>query len=161
MAHRIGIDIGGVLMQRGSDADDTSFFSTNYLKTPAFENTFTVVRAFVQEGHEVWLISKCSEKTQAKTEEWLHYHDFYRFTGVDPTHVIFTRERKDKLAVAENLKLTHFIDDRLEVLQYMIGTVEQLYLFNPVAAEVSEYQDALMHVQLVTDWHGLHQAVSF
>lgn len=160
MGFRIGIDIGGVIMQRGSDADDTSFFSGNYLRTPAFDSAFEVIRALVDEGHQIWLVSKCGEKVQAKTEEWLTYHNFYKFTGVDLSQVVFTRERKDKLVIAQDLGLTHFIDDRLEILQYMVGTVPHLYLFNPDTDEIAEHAEALVHVRRIANWPDIQRAIA-
>jgi hypothetical protein len=38
-------------------------------------------------------------------------------------------ERRDKAKHARDLRLTHFIDDRLDVLQHLRGIVPELYLF--------------------------------
>lgn len=50
--------------------------------------------------------------------------------------------------------MTHFIDDRLEVLSYLTA-VENLYLFQPLEAEIREFGEYLDRVHRVQTWSEL------
>lgn len=142
---RLGIDIGRVIIngEAHPDGGDTSFFQGDeaaMLATPevpgAVESIAILVRAF--EGR-VWLVSKCGPRTQERTLRWLQGHDFYRRTGVDPSHVRFCRERAEKRGHCEELGITHFVDDRVEVHAAIHGVVDHQYLFGPQAGPGPEY----------------------
>lgn len=132
---RLGIDIGRVIIngEGHPDGGDTAFFQGDeeaMLATPevpdAVESIAILVRAF--EGR-VWLVSKCGPRIQERTLRWLQGHDFYRRTGVEPSHVRFCRERAEKRGHCEALGITHFVDDRVEVHAAIHGVVDHQYLF--------------------------------
>lgn len=60
---------------------------------------------------------------------WLEHHDTFDRTGIDADRVRFCRRRADKATICAELGLTHFIDDRIDVLAPMRGVVEHLHLF--------------------------------
>lgn len=153
MVDTLGVDIGGVIIDRVDDEADTSFFSKNYLKTTAVPGIFEAMRRLVLERFKerVHLVSKCGFDVQRKSREWLKYHDFYKKTGVKPEHVEFCLERRDKAAICEKLRVTHFIDDKLEVLSYL-DTVPNKILFNPDESEVKRYEHAYSQVIRVDSW---------
>jgi len=132
---RIGIDIGRVIMA-ATDADgraDTSFLrgtDTNAMRTPPNEDAFDVIRELVTRtsGH-VWLVSKAGPRIQALTRKWLVHWRFFEETAVPEGNVRFCLERRDKAEHASELRLSHFIDDRVDVHQHLRGIVPALYLF--------------------------------
>jgi hypothetical protein len=131
----IGIDIGRVLICPTADdgRPDTSFLGSNEreaLAIPPAAGAFSVVRGFVERyDGRVWLVSKAGQRIENLTRLWLEHHDFYRRTGMAPDHVRFCRRRPEKREHALELGLTHFIDDRLDVLGHMVGVVPHLLLF--------------------------------
>jgi hypothetical protein len=142
---RLGIDIGRVIIAGDAhpDGGDTAFFAgdeATMLATPempgSVENIAILVRLFQD---RVWLVSKCGPRTQARTLRWLDGHDFWRRTGIDPGHVRFCRQRADKRGHCEELGITHFVDDRVEVHAAIHGVVEHQYLFGPQPGEVPPY----------------------
>lgn len=134
---KIGIDIGGVIINKKPFAHDkdTAFdedgTGTHYLDTPAVESAFDVIRkiCLIFGWENTWIISKCYEGTQKKTRKWLRHNKFFEKTGFHPDHVIYCYERSSKVHLAKGLGLTHFIDDRREVLDFMRGVVPNLFLF--------------------------------
>jgi hypothetical protein len=46
---------------------------------------------------------------------------------MEPAHLVFCWDRKDKLTVCRALGMTHYMDDRLAVLEALQGEVEHLY----------------------------------
>lgn len=131
---RIGIDIGKVIMAPvvGGKAD-TSFLSGTLekaMQTPPSPGAFDVVRKLVTAfAGQAWLVSKAGHNVQQKTRAWLKHWDFYRITGLPSGNVRFCLERSQKAGHCKQLKITHFIDDRLDVLEHLRGSVPHLYLF--------------------------------
>jgi hypothetical protein len=159
-ASRLGIDIGRVLMCPTSDdgRPDTSFLSAGdeaALATPAAPGMFEVVPALVRlfEGR-AWLVSKAGARIEALTRRWLQRHRFFERTGIDPSHVRFCRRRDEKRAHADALGLTHFIDDRSDVLAHLRGGVGCLVLFG---AQTEPIPDWVLHAP---DWATLGRALA-
>src|SRR5262245_50908825 len=119
----LGIDIGGVIIARVGREEDTSFSGENYLDTPPVPFAFEAIKRLVDErfGSHVFLISRASPRTRAKTMRWLKHHRFFERTGVRPKHVHFCLERSDKSRICQKLGITHFVDDRLDVLSSLNG----------------------------------------
>jgi hypothetical protein len=153
---RLGVDVGGVIIEPADEDDDTSFFGAHYLRTPPVDGAFEALAALVDEvfGDQVHVVSKCGEATERRTREWLAHHDFFTRTGIGSDRLHFCRTRPEKAPIAERLGLTHFVDDRLEVLGYL-GTVEHRYLFHPRDAEVARHAAHLPAVHRVETWPEL------
>lgn len=142
---RLGIDIGRVIIngEAHPGGGDTAFFQgdeATMLATPevpeAVLSIAILVRAF---AGRVWLVSKCGPRTQERTLRWLLGRDFYRRTGIDPGHVRFCRERVQKRDHCEELGITHFVDDRIEVHAAIRGVVDHQYVFGPQPGPVPSY----------------------
>lgn len=131
---RIGIDIGRVIIGAviGGKAD-TSFLGSTLekaMETPPSPGAIEGVRSLVNlSGGNAWLVSKCGPNVQRKTKAWLRHWNFYQETGMPTEHLRFCLKRPEKAIHCKQLKLTHFIDDRLDVLQHLEGLVPNLYLF--------------------------------
>jgi hypothetical protein len=130
---RIGVDIGRVIID--GDGPDTAFFGhseEHAMRTPAVPGAFESVAELVDRfAGRVYLVSKCGPKIQGRSLAWLDHHGFWASTGVDRAKVRFCRERRDKAIHAVQLGLTHFVDDRFDVLSHLAGRVDRLYLFGP------------------------------
>jgi hypothetical protein len=149
----LGVDIGGVIIDRVNDGTDTSFFSENYLQTTAVPEAFSTLKNLGEKrfGKNVHLVSKCGRKVSEKTLKWLAHHSFYDLTGIRQGRVHFCRERHEKAGICEKLGITHFVDDRLEVLGNLT-TVGSLYLFQPRPDEVRKFTRHLNRVKQVNSW---------
>ena len=130
MRNILGIDIGGVIIDRQNDSTDTSFFGPNYLLTTAVPGVFDAIKSLVDRGYQVHLVSKCGSNVERKTREWLKHHRFFERTGVDPARLHFCRTRPEKGPICRALGVTHFVDDRLDVLD-CLDSVGEVFLFQP------------------------------
>lgn len=154
----LGIDIGGVIIQRLDAASDTSFHK-DFLKTPAVFGALETIWQLVdlRFGANVHLISKCGAKVEALTQQWLEAHAFPA-SGVRPENIHFCRQRSGKAPICEALGITHFIDDRLEVLSYL-KSVPNLFLFQPVPDEVRKFARHLDRAHVVQGWGEIGEAL--
>ncbi len=134
---RLGIDIGRVIINGPAHpgGGDTAFFTgdeSTMLATPEVPGAVdAIARLVARFDGEVWLVSKCGPRVQARTLRWLAAHDFYRRTGLPADHVRFCRTRPDKRQHCAQLGLTHFVDDHPEVHAAIRGAVAHQYLFGP------------------------------
>ena len=132
--NKLGLDFGKVIMGavRNGRAD-TSFLGTTFdeaMKSAPEEGAFDAIRQLVDRfSGGVWIVSKCGPSVENKTRGWLKHWKFYDETGLDRAHLRFCRERRDKALICRELEVTHFVDDRIDVLQPMVGVVPNLYLF--------------------------------
>ncbi|MFB9236767.1 hypothetical protein ACFFWC_14600 [Plantactinospora siamensis] len=158
---RIGVDVGGVLIEPSDDDEDTSFFGPNFLHTPAVPGALDGLAALIRtaDPDNVFLVSKCGESTEERTRQWLSHHDAFRRTGLRPEHLRFCRTRPAKAPIARDLALTHFVDDKLEVLSYLTS-VPHRYLFRPREPEVAAHAGQLPAVRRVESWPELVAALT-
>lgn len=157
MEYKLGIDIGGVIIDRINDDTDTSFFGENYLRTTAVPGAFESIaklNKFIFKD-SVYIISKCGEEVQKKSLNWLVYNRFYDITGISLERIHFCRKRNGKGPISRDIGLTHFIDDRLEVLSYMLDDVKKLYLFRPQERDLEDWKHLLPRVTRIESWGEL------
>lgn len=146
---KLGIDVGRVLISPGDEArPDTSFIGGSLedaLNTPAYEGMFEVVPALVDRFgvEQTWIVSKCGPQIQNRTMQWFDRHRFFDRTGIKKENVRFCLQRPDKAVHCRKLGITHFIDDRTDVLGAMVGIVRNLYLFGPQRKKIP---DGMLHV---------------
>jgi hypothetical protein len=128
---RIGIDFGGVVVTAGGAGTrgDTSLAGAE-LEEVVQPGVFEAVRELVERcAGRVWIVSKARPHMQARSRGWLEAVDFHGRTGLPREHVRFCLEREDKAALCRELAVTHFVDDRVALMQILRGVVPHLYLF--------------------------------
>jgi hypothetical protein len=165
---RLGIDIGRVIINGPAhpDGGDTAFFEgdeATMLATPEMPGAVDAIRRLVGLfDHNVWLVSKCGPRVQARTERWLDAHDFFERTGLPGGNVRFCRARQDKRLHCVDLALTHFVDDHPEVHMAIRGTVEHQYFFGPQRLPVPAWAwhaltwpDAVAQIERSLGRHGI------
>ena len=142
---RLGIDIGRVIIDGSAHpgGGDTAFFTgdeATMLATPEMPGAVEAIARLVDRlDGQVWLVSKCGDRVEARTRRWLVGHDFYRRTGLDTDRLRFCRRRPDKRVHCVELALTHFVDDHPDVHAAIRGTVDHQYFFGPQAQPVPDY----------------------
>jgi hypothetical protein len=134
---KLGIDIGRVLItaEERDARPDTSFIGGSLedaLRTPPYAGMFDAVPELARRfGYRVWLVSKCGPRVQEKSRRWLQHHRFFERTGIPEANLRFCLERPQKAIHCRELGITHFIDDRADVLEHLEGIVPNRYLFGP------------------------------
>lgn len=157
---KIGIDIGGVIIDRAAnDGTDTSLFGPNYLKAKDVDWAISSIGLLNRKDDvfkdNVFVVSKCGANIERKSREWLDHCRFHEVTGVPKEHLHFCRDRRDKAPIAQKLGLTHFVDDKLEVLSHMKGIVKHRILFSPNLDEVAKFRADSGPVILASSWNDV------
>jgi hypothetical protein len=156
---RLGIDIGRVIIDGSSGPrGDTTFFQGDeetMLATPEVPGAGAAIERLTRRfGGQVWLVSKCGPRVQARTERWLADHRFFARTGIPAENLRFCRKRPDKRIHCIELGLTHFVDDRLDVHKAIRDVVDHQFLFGPRRHRVPDYG-----IQ-VEDWAAAELAIT-
>jgi hypothetical protein len=148
----LGLDVGGVLVDRIAENADTSLFGMLPMDTPMVPGALeAVVQLAGVFEYRLVVVSKAGPRIADLTRRWLVEVGFFE-SAIDPNSVHFVRRREDKAPVCAELAVTHFVDDRIDVLQYL-DSVSYRYLFvgglgpNRVPA-----QDHLRGVVKATTW---------
>ena len=92
----------------------------------AIETITRLVDAF---DGEAWLVSKCGERVQGRSLRWLAHREFFTRTGIPERNTRFCKKRPEKRIHAEKLRLTHFIDDKVDVHRALHDVVDHCFLF--------------------------------
>ncbi|MGI5214875.1 hypothetical protein [Plantactinospora sp. CA-290183] len=157
----LGVDVGGVITDARAKGTERWLDSgSDYLNTPLNEGVIEALSRLSRQrfGSGIFLVSKCDPLTQETTRRFLHHIDFFARTGVPPENVHFCLGRKDKAPIVAQYGITHFVDDRLEVLSHM-NTVPNRILFKPNEAEVDAHRQHLPHVTAVHSWTEVTQVI--
>jgi hypothetical protein len=157
---RLGVDFGRVIHgAAGPDGpEDTVFLQSTddeALASPPTDGAFDVLPRLVERfGGRVWIISKCGPRIQERTLAWLDHRDFYERTGMPRGNVRFCRKREEKRGHCATLKITHMIDDRIDVHRALLDTVPCRYLFGRQKGPAPDF------VRHTLTWADVEEAVN-
>jgi len=158
----LGVDIGNVIINnRLNDPEVNKVDEAVYAAFPPSEGVFDALKTLNDYFNgNVYLLSKCTEWAQEQILLWLKAHDFFTKTGVKENNVYFVRQRHEKDGVCQKLGITHFIDDRLEVLSHMVESTPNLILFQPDEKEIKEFEKFLPNVTIAKNWDEVIEQVT-
>lgn len=156
MKEVLGIDFGNTIVHNVT-GEKISAGQTGLTEVCDYENAFNCIIRLINERFDasnVHLISKVSEKGEARVREWLRSHDF-ALTGFNMDNLHFCRERHEKGPICKKLGVTHMIDDRPEVMMSCAGIVPFKLLFRPTPMELEKFKTELSEltgVTIMNDW---------
>jgi hypothetical protein len=133
----VGIDFGGVIATSSADYSHgrtgIAHSSTPLIaRDGVYEALHDVVAAY---AGKVWIVSKAGPGMQAKTLHWFETEGFFARTGLSANQVRFCPRREDKAQICRDLGVTHFVDDRIHIMQILRDVVPHLYLFGEPGGE--------------------------
>jgi hypothetical protein len=153
----LGVDIGGVILDFMPYKDtELGFDGDRYLEVPEVEGSFEALAALNKGSFKdsVHLVTKI-DRGSTRTLEWLRDRKFFERTGIPEANLHICYERSEKEGIVAKLGVTHFIDDRTEVMSYMIGTVPDLYIFQNLNEDRLKFPDAAKQMTFVQSWKEL------
>ena len=153
----LGVDVGGVILDFVPYMNtDRSFDGDNYLNTPEVPGAVETLAA-LNKGKfagRIFLVSRFKYDDR-RIKEWLAHIDFYSRTSILEDHLYPCKERHEKEEIVRRLGVTHFVDDRAEVLSHMIGTVPHLYLFQGLDEDRAAFAHMQGKMAFVQNWEEL------
>lgn len=150
----LGVDVGGVILdfvpQKGRELD---FSGDRYLETPEVEGAIEAIGElnrgrFKDAVHLVSRVHNGPERVLA----WLRHRDFFARTGIPESRFHHCVERREKAPIVQTLGITHFVDDRAEVLKEMIGIVPYLYQFQGLDEDGDAFAPQVPGLRFARSW---------
>lgn len=136
-ADKLGVDIGRVIIQ--GDGPDTNFIGGSEdeaMRAPAMEGVVEALALLVEQfrPENVWIVSKCGPRIEARSRAWLDRRRFFESTGIPRANIRFCKQRRDKAKICLDLGIGYFVDDRVDVLVPMAGIVPHRFLFGATSS---------------------------
>lgn len=155
----LGVDVGGVILDFMRYFDtDLDFNGDSYLNTPEIEGAIDCI-AELNKGKfkdRVHVVTRYnSTYGPGRVIEWLENKDFFDKTGIPMERYHPCAERHEKAPICVELGITHFVDDRAEVLSHMIDKVQNIYLFKSPDGDREEFALILPKLHKVETWPEL------
>src|SRR5690606_31215811 len=105
-------------------------------------------------SENVFIVSKVGKGWEADTKNWIDTH-ILRKTDFREQHVFFCAQRSEKAPICQDLELTYFVDNRMDVLLHL-PFIPHLYLFQPSPSEVESITANRPKVEYTADtWPDL------
>lgn len=148
MRRILGVDIGGVLRERGLVPIG------NYADVPPVDGAFADLRKLGSVFDKIYVISKSGLEQQQRKRAWLETQHFSSETQIPLDNVRFCLRKEEKARLCWELAVTDFVDNRAEVLSYL-GYVRHRYLFRGDPEEISRFTEVMPYVRCVDSWDEL------
>jgi len=92
-----------------------------------------------------------------KKLKWLNHNEFFIKTGFKKENTYFCYRRGEKVHVIKQLGITHFVDDHVDVLTTLSGTVDKAYLFRTLETKIQG--NNAKDFECLTTWKDLYAAI--
>jgi hypothetical protein len=165
MSPVLGIDMGGVIVTRKLGRRDVTLTSDkkDYIFIPPISETLESVGELVKRFKgKVFVVSRIDKmEHEERAHRWFRHWNFFNVTGLNPVNLRFCLKRYEKAPICRDLSITHFIDDRVEVLSHMVGVVNNLFAFDPREEELDQFSSFLPKVNVVRSWKEILSHKSF
>lgn len=130
---RLGIDLGNVIIDHIAFGTTRQYVQHGgYLEIPPVEGALESLVKFLRQGNveRVAIIYNATDVADQKIFGWFMH--WLPQEVINSPKFTFLRSMggRDKTCDCKRLKITHFIDDRVEVLNRLHGTVPHLFLIN-------------------------------
>lgn len=151
------VDVSGCVQLAGKRFRDFNFEELR--NAHPYPDAYDSVRKLSENWFsEVHIVSKCDQESEGNITLWLHIHHFLD-GGLIPTNGIhFCREREDKAPICKRLGITHFVDDRVQVLKPM-ETVPYRYRLGNRNDEPEGFQEIPKGIVHVQNWTELKEEI--
>lgn len=160
MTESLGVDLGNVIIDHLGFGTTSEFVRIgDYNIIPAVPGAFDAIYQLHAErfNNTIFVVYNASDVAEQKIVSWLETNEFFSRTNIRPEMVRRSPGGRDKSLLCEEYKATHFVDDRLEALGYIVDKVEHLYLFRPQQREIDRYRRFLPYITPCTLWSEIVQ----
>ena len=136
MKHVLGLDFGNVIKPIGQLGMMCGF----ELALPRLKRLF---------GTNIYIVSRVDDLTRGEkhVRNFMVEHNLYEY--IPDGNLNFCILRSEKAGICDKLGITHFVDDRTEVLSHM-KNVKCRYALNPTERQLADFPPTNMKVCL--DW---------
>lgn len=125
-----------------------------------FPDALRVIRRMVDEGHNVFIVSKVNEEQKIRVKNWIVDNNFIHKTGISLKNIFFCTEWHEKASICKSLGIEIHIDDRPQVMICLEDKIKK-YLFRPVPSDVVQFFNLLKNTEIMMHWFEIEKAIFF
>lgn len=140
----IGIDLGNTIVRS----------QHGHGSTQAFPDSLRTIRKMVQAFNKVVIVSRVNPAQEIRARQWIKDSQFEANTGIPIEDVHFCENRSDKGRICKSIGVTHFIDDRPEVMHSMPPGVRKI-LYGPSLEDQRKH--SIEGMEIVQSWKEVAQ----
>lgn len=154
----LGVDIGGVIYDLARDFRPNQVITEeDVLNTPPIKDSIeslAVLNKTTFKG-STYLVSRYGRDGPESIQKWLEKQNFYDRTGISRENLFQCAERHEKAPIVKKLGITHFVDDRAEVMSHFSDVVPNLYHFQSLLEDKEKWSAKIPNLTFVTTWDEL------
>ena len=153
----LGVDINGPIVERLEPFNLFNLPGDRHYPTRLVDGAVDALQTLRQAFDTIYVISVCRPRQIKHSRAFLEKHDFYQRSGIRFEDVHYCFGKGSKAPVCAQLGVTHFVDDRLEVLS-SLESVPHKFLFDGRKREIERMPRSAEHlskVQSVETWAQL------
>ncbi len=145
MIEILGIDLGYTILDNPNKKE--------------FPESFRVIRRLAAErfGNRIYIVSKVTPEQEVRARNWIESPSFQKGTGIPIKRAHFCQERREKGTICAQLGITHFIDDRPEVMNFMPESVIHRILFRPRSEDLEQFAHIISNMDKANSWLDIEQ----
>lgn len=129
MRPKLGVDIGGVIASRKNSKGERTYLSSEqFLDCLPMEGVYDALRKLA-EKYDLYIVSRGEEKTDESSETWLNVWGIDKI--IPPNQCHRCRKIEEKGDICARLGITHFVDDRKDVLDLLPQNIVRLHFQTP------------------------------
>jgi len=134
----LGIDLGNTIIKHRSPMPDA----------------FRVIRRLIDErfGNNVHIVSRVSPEQEIRARAFVTGEHFQKELAIPLNRVHFCGERHEKGPICKQINVTHFIDDRPEVMSAMPPSVVRKILLDPDETDLRLFASRLGDFNIARSW---------
>lgn len=156
--NKLGVDLGNVIIDHLTFGTTTDYvLNGDYNKIPPVKGSLLALKHLNigKFRDNVFVVYNATDVAEYKIITWLQNHDFFKITGIQSNKIIRSKGKRNKLSACLENEINHFIDDRLEVLEFLSEKISNLFLFRGQEMEIEKFKESLFKVKLATNWEQL------
>ncbi len=153
------VDMGNVIIDHLGFGTTEQFVNEgNYCEIPPVKDVLFFLAKLNAERfkNNVYVIYNATGVADSKIDSWLDCNDFCEITKIERNRIIRSKGGRNKTGFCIEKGISHFIDDRLEVLSYLFNVVPNLFLFRGQNREIKKFKFCLSNVKRLENWSDLY-----
>jgi len=143
----LGIDLGNTIIKNRQVLPDA----------------FRVIRRLIDErfGVNVHIVSRVNPEQEIRARAFVTSEHFKSQLSIPLSRVHFCRERREKGPICKRIGITHFIDDRPEIMAVMPPSVVRKILFDPDETDLRQFASRLGDFNVAHSWLDVERLLLF
>jgi hypothetical protein len=153
---RIGVDFGNVIIDHKGFGTNTEYIEQgDFNRIPPVAGSVQALASLLRQDVACIAVTyNATDVVDSKIIDWLRHWLPSELLNDERLIISRSLNGRDKRLNCQLHQLTHFIDDRVEVLNGLMGVVPNRILLNYTVSEFDQFFDSLKKPKIASSWEG-------